>query len=151
VRAGAIPILPSMSAELHRGTITVVDAFGCDAAALRSVETLAALFEELVRDLDLHPLHAPAWHRFPGPGGITGFVMLTESHLACHTFPENGLATIDLYCCRARPAWDWRKHLAERLGAGEVRVRALARGGDARASLRRAAPELACDERGRRA
>lgn len=125
-----------MSSAPDAGTITIVDAFGCDADALRSRETLAALFAALVKELDLHPLHAPTWHVFPGvdgrdgggPGGITGFVMLRESHLACHTFPETGVATIDLHCCRARPAWPWSARLAQILGAQDVRVRTLERG-----------------------
>lgn len=120
-----------MSAEFHAGAITIVDALDCDPSALRSIEALAGVFDELVRDLALHPLHAPVWERFPGPGGVTGFVLLRESHLACHTFPETGLATFDLYCCRARPAWDWSARLRALLGAREVSVRALARGASA--------------------
>ncbi|HET8796987.1 MAG TPA: S-adenosylmethionine decarboxylase, partial [Thermoanaerobaculia bacterium] len=96
-------------------------------AALRDVEVLRALFAQVLDDLDLHPLHDPVWHRFPGPGGITGFVMLTESHLACHTYPEHGIATINLYCCRPRPAWSWDERLRALLGATEVRVRVVDR------------------------
>lgn len=117
-----------MSAESHAGAITIVDALGCDPGSLRSIDALAKVFDELVRDLTLHPLHAPVWERFPGPGGVTGFVLLRESHIACHTFPETGLATFDLYCCRARPAWDWSARLRALLGASDVSVRCFARG-----------------------
>ena len=40
------------------------------------------------------------WHKFGGEGGVTGLIMLTESHLACHTYPEYQTATFNLYCCR---------------------------------------------------
>ena len=53
----------------------------------------------------------------------------SESHLACHTYPEFGVATFNLYCCRARPEWPWRGRLREALGATQVTVRALPRGG----------------------
>jgi S-adenosylmethionine decarboxylase len=109
------------------GTEWLVEAGGCDAESLRDVARLEALFARIIDELGLHPLHAPAWHVFPGPGGITGFVMLTESHLACHTYPEYGVATINLYCCRPRPEWPWRVRLAEELGATDVRVRAVER------------------------
>lgn len=110
------------------GTAALVDAFGCRPDTLCSTERLTALFERLVRELELHPLAKAAWHVFPGAGGVTGLLPLAESHLACHTFPESGFATFDLYCCRPRPPWPWKERLAEELGAGEVLVRVLQRG-----------------------
>ncbi len=35
----------------------------------------------------------------PGLGGITGMVLLSESHLAVHTWPEFGAVTLDVYVC----------------------------------------------------
>ncbi|WP_027015675.1 polyamine aminopropyltransferase [Comamonas composti] len=43
------------------------------------------------------------WVKFPDyqgePGGVTGTVLLAESHLAIHTWPETGNVTIDVYVC----------------------------------------------------
>ncbi|RDI12954.1 polyamine aminopropyltransferase [Comamonas sp. AG1104] len=43
------------------------------------------------------------WVKFPPyegqPGGVTGTVLLAESHLAIHTWPETGSVTIDVYVC----------------------------------------------------
>ncbi len=39
------------------------------------------------------------FHAFPPPGGVTGVVLLAESHLAVHTWPERGAVTIDVYVC----------------------------------------------------
>jgi S-adenosylmethionine decarboxylase len=39
------------------------------------------------------------FHRFPAPGGVTGVVLLAESHLAVHTWPELGAVTVDVYVC----------------------------------------------------
>src|SRR5258706_7071916 len=63
-----------------------------DAAALRSM-CLAA-----VAMAGLQPV-GELFHRFPGPGGLTGVVLLAESHLAVHTWPEIGAVTLDVYVC----------------------------------------------------
>ena len=39
-----------------------------------------------------------SFHQFE-PQGVTGTVLLAESHLAIHTWPEHGFVTIDVYVC----------------------------------------------------
>jgi len=71
-----------------------------DTAALR-IACLAA-----VRGAGLEPV-GELFHRFaPAPGaptdapvGITGVVLLAESHLAVHTWPEMAAVTLDVYVC----------------------------------------------------
>lgn len=111
------------------GAEWLVDASGCTAKALTDPAIVRALFARIVADLDLHPVAEPTIHVFPPPGGITAFVILTESHLACHTYPEHGVITINLYCCRPRPEWPWRARLAELLGAADVEVQEVCRAG----------------------
>lgn len=111
------------------GTEWLVDAQACDPASLRSVEALGSVFSRVVGDLGLRTLGEAVWHVFPGPGGITGLQLLSESHLACHTFPERGFAAFNLYCCRPCPEWPWPERLQELLSAGEVSVRSFPRGG----------------------
>ena len=110
-----------------RGVAWIVEATGCPPARLRDRRRLAALFRQALRDLELHPVGPSRWHRFPAPGGLTGFQMLRESHLAVHTFPEFGSACLDLFCCRTRPPWDWTAACRRHLGARSVRVRRLPR------------------------
>lgn len=111
------------------GTEWIVEAHGCRPEALRSEPALRALFDRAVAELALTPVEPAVFHVFPGPGGITGVLLLSESHLTIHTFPETGYAALNLYCCRARPAWDFPGRCAEHLGAARVEVRAVARGG----------------------
>lgn len=109
------------------GTEWLIEAAGCDAAALCDVERMREVFARAVAELGLLVLGEPQWHKFPGAGGVTGLALLTESHLACHTYPEFGVATFNLYCCRERPAWEWDARLREMLGASSVTVRTLER------------------------
>jgi S-adenosylmethionine decarboxylase len=85
------------------------------------------LFDRLIADLDLHVLGEIKWHQFSGTHGISGLALLSESHLACHTFPEFRAATFNLHCCRNRTAWPWEQMLTEMLGATTVTVRVLER------------------------
>ena len=110
------------------GTEWLIEAFACDARKLREVSVLQSVFSQIIEDLGLKTVGEPNWHKFGGEGGVTGLLMLTESHLACHTYPEYGTATFNLYCCRSRPEWDWREKLGEMLGAAEVQITRIERG-----------------------
>ena len=114
--------------DLRAGSEWVVDAYGCDPDALRSMPRLQALAAAIVADLALRPVAEPVWHQFPGPAGITGVVVLSESHLTCHTFPEQGYAALNLYCCRPRAPWPWQERLRAALGATDVRIAEVPRG-----------------------
>jgi S-adenosylmethionine decarboxylase len=112
---------------MTEGREWVVDAFRCDPGALRAAAVLRALCDRVVQELSLNVLGEPQWHVFPGHAGVTGLYLLSESHLACHTYPEHGAATFNLYCCRPRDAWPWETRLREALQAERVTVRMLER------------------------
>lgn len=109
------------------GTEWLIEAAGCDPAALRDQDVLMSILSSVIDDLGLRSVGS-VWHKFDGEGGVTGLVALTESHLACHTYPEYGAATFNLYCCRTRPEWDWDTPLKSRVGATTVTVRKVERG-----------------------
>ena len=110
------------------GTEWLIEAEGCNENALRDVEIMRAVFSRIIEDLGLKTIGNGNWHKFEGEGGVTGLVMLTESHLACHTYPEYKTATINLYCCKNRPEWNWQENLTEMLGAKTVNVQKIERG-----------------------
>jgi S-adenosylmethionine decarboxylase len=110
------------------GTEWLIDAEGCDARALREQSRFQELCLRILAELDLRMIQA-VWYTFPDPGGLTGMVMLTESHLTCHAYPEHGIATFNLHCCRERPRWNWEEALRDHLGATAVRVVCFPRGG----------------------
>ena len=109
------------------GTEWLIEAAGCSAEKLRDEAALRAIFSRVIADLGLKSIDS-IWHKFPGEGGVTGIVALTESHLTCHTYPEHRIATFNLYCCRSRPEWDWEAQLCEALAAKSVSVTKIERG-----------------------
>ncbi len=110
------------------GTEWLIEAFDCEVEKLRDVEILRQTFLQIIKDLKLKTIGAEIWHQFAGEKGITGLVALTESHLACHTYPEHKIATFNLYCCRSRPEWNWEVNLRETLGAKQVKIMKIERG-----------------------
>ena len=74
----------------------------CDPALLTDGAQLADLCTTLTVAAGLTVV-ADRWHRFPdhagSPGGVTGMLLLAESHLAVHTWPELGGITLDVYVC----------------------------------------------------
>jgi S-adenosylmethionine decarboxylase len=74
----------------------------CDAALLTDAEALGAQCVQAVSDSGLQAV-AQLFHTFPasahGPGGVTATVLLAESHLCVHTWPETGSVTLDVYVC----------------------------------------------------
>lgn len=106
----------------------IVDASSCSFDRLRSLDSVRAVCERAVRELELQVVGQPLWRQFPEPGGVTGLYLLSESHLACHTWPESGVATFNLFSCRRRGDWPWRDRLREMLGADSVSVRIAERG-----------------------
>ena len=113
--------------DVARGDEWIVEAFGCDAERLADRASLAALIDRMVNELGLRPIGAGQWHVFPAPGGITGMLLLAESHLTVHTFPEHRSLCLNLFCCTPRSAWPFSQRLVELVGAERVTVRHLER------------------------
>jgi S-adenosylmethionine decarboxylase len=73
---------------------------GCDPAQplMRDAAALRDACLGAVRRARLTVL-GDLFHRFEGPGGVTGMVLLAESHLALHTWPELAAVTLDVFVC----------------------------------------------------
>ena len=74
----------------------------CDAAWLTDAARLGAACVQAVNAAGLQAV-AQLFHTFPsstyGPGGVTATVLLAESHLCLHTWPEQRGVTLDVYVC----------------------------------------------------
>lgn len=74
----------------------------CDGAWLTDAARLGAWCVQAVQASGLQPVNQ-LFHTFPatprGPGGITATVLLAESHLCVHTWPEERAVTLDVYVC----------------------------------------------------
>jgi len=87
---------------IHRmlGLHLTADLHGCNVAAppMSDAAALRRLCLGAVSGAGLQAV-GELFHPFPAPGGVTGVVLLAESHLAVHTWPELGTVTLDVYVC----------------------------------------------------
>lgn len=87
-----------------QGLHLIADLHQCQCAG-QWLTDAALLGERCVRAVAAAGLQAVAHvvHAFPataqGPGGVTATVLLAESHLCVHTWPEQGAVTLDVFVC----------------------------------------------------
>ena len=117
-----------LSADLHHCR--------CEAVWLTDAERLGAYCVQAVQAVGLQPV-ARLFHAFPpsalGPAGVTATVLLAESHLCLHTWPEQQAVTLDVYVCNFAADHSAKAHaLLEALLAlfdpGQVRRQVWERG-----------------------
>jgi S-adenosylmethionine decarboxylase len=88
------------------GMHVMLDGYGASEALLADKEYLTSLLRTLPGELGMHAISPPMVVEVgplnpKDPGGISGFVMIAESHISFHTFPKRGFVTMDLYTCQA--------------------------------------------------
>jgi len=87
-----------------KGTHLMLDCLNCDKATLSNKEAIANFLNQLPGTLQMKKLMEPITIGFQGgntwdKGGFSGFVVIAESHVSIHTFPDYGYASIDVYSC----------------------------------------------------
>ena len=111
------------------GRHLLVELFSCDEEVLDNLEKIEEFMMTAAR-VSGATIVESVFHRFQ-PHGISGVVVIAESHLAIHTWPEHGYAAVDFFTCGADIDY-WRAHdfLKEAFVAGDSEVRELLRGGE---------------------
>ena len=116
------------------GLHLTADLSGCNASQvlMTDVQALRQLCLGAVAAAGLHGV-GELFHRFATAGGITGVVLLAESHLAVHTWPELGAVTLDVYVCNfqadnSHRAQSLLKTLEAAFGAASVQHHRVQRG-----------------------
>jgi S-adenosylmethionine decarboxylase len=94
-----------MSRVEQFGVHIMIDGYGAAEALLANADYLRSLLDTLPAEMGMHPICEPQLVEVgpmnpKDPGGLSGFVMIAESHISFHTFPKRGFVTMDLYTCQ---------------------------------------------------
>ena len=132
------------------GPHLTLDLYGCDKDKLADREFVFKVLNEMPDELDMNKFSDPQITEVPSPGpdsfdrgGITGFVILIESHMTIHTFPEDGYASFDIFSCKDFDTKLASNILMKRLGATKVETNFLTRGKEFVKHYPRAIPKAA--------
>lgn len=87
------------------GEHLTIDGYGGSEEKLNDKDLILGCLNELPKLLGMKKLGGPEIYLAPDndikdPGGWSGFVVIAESHISCHTFPKRGFLTADVYSCK---------------------------------------------------
>ncbi|WP_123053810.1 adenosylmethionine decarboxylase [Clostridium sp. JN-1] len=111
--------------ELGRHILSEI--YGCNSEILNNKE----LIEKIMVDSALKAgaeVREVVFHKF-SPQGVSGVVIISESHLTIHTWPELGYAAVDVFTCgdRINP-WNACNYMTEKLDAKNMTATEVKRG-----------------------
>jgi len=109
------------------GRHVLAEVYGCKPHVLDNVESV----EKIMVDAALAAgaeIREVAFHKF-SPQGVSGVVVISESHLAVHTWPELGYAAVDVFTCGEKvDPWVACNHIVKEFNATNVTASEMKRG-----------------------
>lgn len=79
------------------GRHILCEVYGCDPGVLDDVKTIEGIMVNAALQAGAE-VREVAFHKF-SPQGVSGVVVISESHLSVHTWPEYGYAAVDVFTC----------------------------------------------------
>lgn len=133
---GDVEVIDELEFIVHTvGRHLIAEYYGCDAGILNDVDAIRTQMLAAADAVTVTVI-GEVFHRY-APQGVSGTVLIAESHLSVHTWPESGYAAVDIFTCGdldPRPGFEL---LARELHAESVRVQEIIRGIDSDVSDRR--------------
>ena len=118
-----------MTEKIHKaiGRHYIVEASGCDPKVISSVEKVQQILVKAAEVAGAQ-VWSVSFSKFP-PQGVSGVVVISESHISSHTWPEFGYGALDFYSCGDNV--DPEKglnHAVEAFGASSAHITEITRG-----------------------
>lgn len=117
------------------GSHLMLDCYGCSREKLKDRNFLHKFLDELPELIGMHKISEPHVVEFAGNpqsfdrGGLCGIVLIAESHISVHTFPDNqGHAFVDIFSCKDFDVEKAVKHIIDTFEAKRYERNFLMRG-----------------------
>ena len=82
----------------------IVDGHGGDPVKLQDLDLISRFLDEYPAAIGMTKIVAPLVYTYrgktPEDWGVSGFVLIAESHISIHTFPDRGYVNIDIFSCK---------------------------------------------------
>lgn len=135
--------------EFGFGVHLMVDGYGCDQAGLEDVNLIYNFLDEYPARMDMTKIMPPYVFRYKGAvpedWGVSGFVLIAESHISIHTFPEKQYLSIDMFSCKPFDTERAVETLKEYFRIQKYEMRVLDRGQEFPNSIRESAQVVRMD------
>ena len=109
-----------------------VDGYGADPAKLQDVDLVRKFLDEYPATIGMTKMAPPQVHTYHGhvleDWGVSGFVLIAESHISVHTFPDRRYINIDIFSCKEFDVAASLGDVRETFSLGEVRTWTMERG-----------------------
>ncbi len=116
------------------GPHLTLDLYECDEEKLSDINFIYRILDELPDLMEMRKISSPQVVLHKGnpnsfdKGGISGFVLIAESHVSIHTFIGYGFASIDVFSCKPFNKEKIKNYLIENFGAKKVEENFIERG-----------------------
>jgi S-adenosylmethionine decarboxylase len=109
-----------------------IDGFGGDRELLSSESLVRHLLDRYPDQIHMTKITEPTVFQYmgekPDDWGVSGFVIIAESHIAIHTFPERGYVWVDVFSCKEFSTDGATEPIVEAFGLTHMTTRILERG-----------------------
>jgi S-adenosylmethionine decarboxylase len=133
-RKTAMAHAPEAAAAAGFGVHLTLDGYGGSRQLLADMDHVRACLGELPELLGMHKLIEPMVVEVnqlsdKDPGGLSGYVLIAESHISIHTFPLRGFVSADVYTCQnSLEAERIRQYFADAFALQDVETNLIRRG-----------------------
>lgn len=90
--------------EFGFGVHLMMDGYGCNRSALQDINLIYDFLDDYPDKMDMTKIMPPYVFRYngsvPEDWGISGFVLIAESHISVHTFPDKQYLSLDMFSCK---------------------------------------------------
>ncbi len=110
----------------------IIDGYRGDAQKMQDEDFIYQLLDIYPSQIGMTKISPPTVSKYIGSKaedwGVSAFVLIAESHISIHTFPERSYLNIDIFSCKEFDAEQAIRDLQQKFGLAEVRSYILNRG-----------------------